>query len=84
VVGFRRQCGVKAMWIDGVVGHFEIQSRVIAPNLTLAASETRADEKSELPVYRLGPGADIKSDLMNPLAKQHRDIMAFIFLEWFV
>jgi hypothetical protein len=46
------------MWKDGVVGHFEIQRRVIAPNLTLAASETRADEKSDLPVYRLGPNED--------------------------
>jgi hypothetical protein len=32
-IGFRRECGVKAMWIDGVAGHFEIQRRVIAQNI---------------------------------------------------
>jgi hypothetical protein len=43
-------------------GHFEFQRRVIAPNLTLAASKTRADEKSDLPVYRLGPEAEFIID----------------------
>jgi hypothetical protein len=43
-----------------------------------------ADDYFKHTVEHEGPGGDIKSDLMNPLAKQHRDIMAFIFLEWLV